>query len=98
MFNSDYDSCPYCNGVPNDSNYGSYYSSTPNYYDSSYDYNNYNNDYHPDGSFEGYTPGGNPMFVRHDNEGNEYNTVFCPVCGLEHSMATNCPNCGSSYT
>ena len=98
LFNSDYDSCPYCNGVPNDSNYGSYYSSTPNYYDSSYDYNNYNNDYHPDGSFEGYTPGGNPMFVRHDNEGNEYNTVFCPVCGLEHSMATNCPNCGSGYT
>ena len=102
FFNEDYDVCPYCHGEPNDSYQGSYYNSTPNYYDSSVDYSSYNNSSsggsRPDGSFDGYTPGGNPRFIRHDSEGNEYNTVFCPVCGLEHSMATNCPNCGSGYT
>ena len=48
--------------------------------------------------YTGYTKGGNPIFARHNADGSEYNTVLCPRCGYEHSMAVSCPNCGAGYT
>ena len=54
--------------------------------------------YADDGSFAGFTAGGNARFTYHNDDGSEYSTVICPYCGFEHSMATNCPNCGGGYT
>ena len=54
--------------------------------------------YGGDGSFAGYTEGGNTRYTHYDEYGNEYDTVICPYCGWEHSMAINCPNCGAGYT
>ena len=93
LFNDNYDVCPYCGSAPNDGTYyGGYYDS------SSYPVTSSGVDYHPDGGFVGYTKGGNPIFARHNADGSEYNTILCPRCGYEHSMAVNCPNCGAGYT
>ena len=54
--------------------------------------------YADDGAFAGFTAGGNARFTYHNDDGSEYSTVICPYCGFEHSMATNCPNCGGGYT
>ena len=56
-------------------------------------------DGYPDyGTFDGFTAGGNARFTYYNPDGSEYSTVICPYCGYEHSMATNCPNCGGGYT
>ncbi len=53
--------------------------------------------YADNGAFEGFTAGGNARFSYYNDDGSTYETVICPYCGYEHSMATYCPNCGGGY-
>lgn len=86
--------CPLCGEVVYGTTYCTYCGFNP--------YTFYYNYYGVELNDAGYYYIGDDYYTPLDNlTPAPIDTVYswaCPVCGYEHSMATNCPVCGSGYT